>query len=617
MENVIRKVGEITSLLGNFSTKNKISLPRLAVVGQQSSGKSSVLEGIIGMDILPRAAGLCTRVPLVLSIVSDTKVGDNFFGDFSHLSEEENKTRFQTPAAKTNATNISKEILRRTNELTAPNELKNSPINLVVRAGALPNLTLVDLPGLTKISVQGQSAAVVKEIETMVRDFISQESTIILAVVPANVDIANSDALSIAQEYDPRGIRTLGIVTKLDLMDKGTDALAVLENKEFFLKLGYIGVVNRGQADLNRQTDAITARKKEMEFFDLHPAYSRITDRCGFDFLKKKLGKVFASHVKSLLPKLKNELLDMLKAAETRLKELGTKTETPEKKLANCLFSFSEVFSRCLEGAVPVEKLGQDFGGAILKQAVVENLLASFEQIHALEDVSKTSMTDFTFQSMGLSPNMLFSEKTFKLFAAREIKKLAAPCLTANIKVATELSGLATHAVRACNLGRFPLLVKKVLEHMTRLVDACKLEVATKIEQRIALEASYINIDHPDFYNKPISAYKKASEETNTDIPHHERNLVIQQKVTKDLVVAYLHIVKEVLQDLLIKIVQKEYLEPLGKNLLHTLYDDFLQMENIPLLVAESEQVIREKTSLFEKTTVLQKGLKILQQISI
>ena len=100
------------------------------------------------------------------------------------------------------------------------------------------NLTLVDLPGLTKVPVEGQPHDIEFQIRDMVMQFISRESCLILAVSPGNFDLANSDALKIAKDVDPNGMRTIGVVTKLDIMDEGTDAKNILENKLFPLRRG-------------------------------------------------------------------------------------------------------------------------------------------------------------------------------------------------------------------------------------------------------------------------------------------------------------------------------------------------------------------------------------------
>ena len=105
----------------------------------------------------------------------------------------------------------------------------------------------------------------------MIKEFISQENTIILAVTPANQDLANSDALKLAREFDPEGLRTIGVITKLDLMDQDTDAKEIFEGRLLPLKKGYIGVVNRSQRDINTKTSIVEALRNEKDFFRNSP----------------------------------------------------------------------------------------------------------------------------------------------------------------------------------------------------------------------------------------------------------------------------------------------------------------------------------------------------------
>ena len=100
------------------------------------------------------------------------------------------------------------------------------------------NLTLVDLPGLTKVAVGDQPEDIEYQIREMILSYIRPENTIILAVTPANQDLANSDALKLARMVDKNGDRTIGVITKLDLMDQGTDARDILDNKFLPLKKG-------------------------------------------------------------------------------------------------------------------------------------------------------------------------------------------------------------------------------------------------------------------------------------------------------------------------------------------------------------------------------------------
>jgi dynamin GTPase len=100
------------------------------------------------------------------------------------------------------------------------------------------NLTLIDLPGLTKVPVGDQPPDIEHQIRDMILTFIARETCLVLAVTPANSDLATSDALKLAREVDPQGLRTIGVLTKLDLMDEGTDARDILENRVFALRRG-------------------------------------------------------------------------------------------------------------------------------------------------------------------------------------------------------------------------------------------------------------------------------------------------------------------------------------------------------------------------------------------
>lgn len=183
------------------------------------------------------------------------------------------------------------------------------------------NLTLVDLPGITKVPIGDQPSDIEHLIRAMIMRFISSPRAIILAVTAANTDLANSDALKLAREVDPdcetltlsaitsglicmmyTGDRTLGVVTKIDLMDRGTNALDILLGKVIPLKLGFIGVINRSQEDINNKKKIHESVTAETNFFQKHPAYRSISSRLGTSFLAKSLNGVrFVYIVESLI----------------------------------------------------------------------------------------------------------------------------------------------------------------------------------------------------------------------------------------------------------------------------------------------------------------------------
>ena len=116
--------------------------------------------------------------------------------------------------------------------------------------------------------------------------------SVILAVSAANVDLANSESLKLARSVDPQGRRTIGVLTKLDLMDAGTNALDILTGRVYSLKLGFIGVVNRSQQDINSEKSLTDALDSESEFFKSHPAYRNIAHKNGTKYLARTLNQV-------------------------------------------------------------------------------------------------------------------------------------------------------------------------------------------------------------------------------------------------------------------------------------------------------------------------------------
>ena len=116
-----------------------------------------------------------------------------------------------------------------------------------------PNLTVIDLPGLTRIALEGQDKDIYKVTKNMIGKYMNDPSSIILSVVPANQDITNDEVLDMAMKMDKLGERTLACITKIDIMDRGTDARNWLLNKgEVPLKLGYVGIKNRSQEDIQK-----------------------------------------------------------------------------------------------------------------------------------------------------------------------------------------------------------------------------------------------------------------------------------------------------------------------------------------------------------------------------
>jgi hypothetical protein len=219
---VMNKLQDVFGALGS----SELSLPQIVCVGSQSSGKSSVIENIVGRDFLPRGTGIVTRRPLVLQLYHTQQNGEEW-GEFLHLPGQ----RFLDFAE------IRREIERETDRVVGRNKgVSNASINLKIFSPHVLNLTLVDLPGITKVPTGDQPEDVEELIRDMCLTFITNPNAIILAVTAANQDLANSDGLKLARSVDPEGERTIGVLTKVDIMDAGTDCTDILANRVIPLK---------------------------------------------------------------------------------------------------------------------------------------------------------------------------------------------------------------------------------------------------------------------------------------------------------------------------------------------------------------------------------------------
>lgn len=219
---------------------------------------------------------------------------------------------------------IREEIVKDTELKTGKNlGISPQPINLRIFSPNVLTLTLVDLPGLTKVPVGDQPKDIEKQIREMILKYITKPNSIILAVTGANTDLANSDGLKLARDVDPEGLRTIGVLTKVDLMDQGTDVIDILAGRVIPLRLGYVPVVNRGQRDIESNKSIKRALDAEREYFENHAAYKSKAQYCGTPFLARKLNMILMHHIRNTLPEIKAKIQAALLKYQQELLTLG------------------------------------------------------------------------------------------------------------------------------------------------------------------------------------------------------------------------------------------------------------------------------------------------------
>lgn len=487
MNELISVINELHDAFSDIKMDIKLNLPQIAVVGSQSSGKSSVLENIVGKDFLPRGSGIVTRCPLVLQLIQQPRGQDAEYGEFLHK-----------PGVKfTDFGEIRREIERRTVEVAGNASITDKPINLKVWSPNVLTLTLVDLPGLVMNAVGDQPKDIDRQIKDMVTKYVTPANTIILAVTPANADLATSSALRLAKHVDPEGSRTLGVLTKLDLMDRGTDALDMLTGKQIQLRRGFIGVVNRSQQDINEEKDIRAARADEKRFFESHPSYSKIADRQGTEYLSKTLNALLMEHIQAVLPDLKAHVDKLIASTHKQMEKLGMFDEQSIEHgalLLQLIKQFSDGLNHAIDGGV-TDANKELMGGARLDYIFHESFATYVCNLRASKDLTDEYIRINMRNMAGMNATLFPSDQVFVALSRQQVQKLEEPSIKCVNFVHDELHKIVEMC--ATKLDRYPTLKKKVMLICSQLIQSYRTPSQQHVRTLIAAEKGYINVKHP------------------------------------------------------------------------------------------------------------------------
>ncbi|XP_027347747.1 dynamin-related protein 3A-like isoform X2 [Abrus precatorius] len=510
---VISLVNRLQDIFSRVGSHSAIDLPQVAVVGSQSSGKSSVLEALVGRDFLPRGNEICTRRPLVLQLVQ-TKSSTEEFGEFLHLPGRKFHDFSQ----------IRSEIQAETDRETGGNKgVSDKQIRLKIFSPNVLDITLVDLPGITKVPVGDQPSDIEARIRTMIMSYIKTPTCVILAVTPANSDLANSDALQMAGIADPDGNRTIGVITKLDIMDRGTDARNLLLGKVIPLRLGYVGVVNRSQEDILMNRSIKDALAAEEKFFHSRPIYSGLADCCGVPQLAKKLNKILAQHIKVVLPGLRARISASLVALAKEHASYGEITESKAGQgalLLNILSKYCDAFSSMVEGRNEEMSTSELSGGARIHYIFQSIFVRSLEEVDPCEDLTDDDIRTAIQNATGPKSALFVPEVPFEVLVRRHISGLLDPSLQCAMFIYDELMKIS-HCCMVTELQRFPFLRKRMDEVIGNFLRGGLQPSKIMITHIIEMEMDYINTSHPNFIggSKAIEAAMQQTKSSRVPLP--------------------------------------------------------------------------------------------------
>ena len=497
---LINRLQDIFSQAGVEALGGDLELPQIAVVGSQSSGKSSVLEALVGRDFLPRGPEICTRRPLVLQLVHTPFHHSNHhnpapaeWGEFLHRPGEI-FTDFEA---------IREEVEFETNRGVGSNKgVSDKQIRLKICSPHVLTMTLVDLPGITRVPVGDQPPDIEKQIREMILSYIKRDSCLILAVSPANSDLANSDALTLSRMVDPDGKRTIGVITKLDIMDRGTDACAYLRGEVVPLRLGYVGVVNRCQQDIAQRRSIREARASEMEFFRQHPAYVELPN-CGTEALGWTVSRILADHIARLLPELQDKISSRKSEAQRELSSLGDgRPEDPASQAAMVLeklHGYAASFTKSVAGKNEDLNTTALEGGARIHFVLQDIFVKGLESLDPTQAMSEEDIRTAIQNAAGTKAVLLLPEEPFENLVKQAIRKMSDPCQKCARLVHDELGRIARQLIAAQDLQRYPRLAQSIEDATRDFLCEGLAPAEAMISSLVDCQLAHINTSHPDF----------------------------------------------------------------------------------------------------------------------
>ncbi|XP_032132718.1 interferon-induced GTP-binding protein Mx1 isoform X1 [Sapajus apella] len=450
-EEKVRPCIDLIDSLRALGVEQDLALPAIAVIGDQSSGKSSVLEALSGVA-LPRGNGIVTRCPLVLKLKK-------------LVNEEEWKGKvsyqdFETEIS--DASEVEKEVNKAQNTIAGEGMgISHELITLEISSRDVPDLTLIDLPGITRVAVGNQPADIGFKIKSLIKKYIQRQETISLVVVPSNVDIATTEALSMAQEVDPEGDRTIGILTKPDLVDKGTEdkVVDVVRNLVFHLKKGYMIVKCRGQQEIQDQLSLSEALEREKVFFEGHPYFRDLLEegKATVPCLAEKLTSELITHICKSMPRLENQIKESHQKITEELQKYGVDIPEDENEkmffLIDKINAFNQDIAAFIQGEETVGeedvRLFTKLRNEFRKWSIV--IEKNFQASH---EIMSRKIRKFENQYRGRELPGFVNYRTFETIVKQQIKALEEPAVDM-LHTVTDMVRLAFTDVSIKNFEEF------------------------------------------------------------------------------------------------------------------------------------------------------------------
>ncbi|XP_046701764.1 interferon-induced GTP-binding protein Mx-like isoform X1 [Silurus meridionalis] len=385
-------------------------------------------------------------------------------------------------------------------------------ISLEIKSSEVPDLTLIDLPGIARVATGDQPLDIEQQIKSLIEKFIKRQETISLVVVPANIDIATTEALKMTNKVDPNGQRTLGILTKPDLVDKGAEETVVntVNNQVISLKKGYMIVKCRGQQDINENMSLSKALQNEQNFFREHPQFRLLFEdgKATVPVLADRLTRELVEHINMLLPQLHKQVEDKLEETVNKLRKLGDGVPQGETEKNSFLIGKISNFNQILTDVIRAEEDVQK-----TKRKVFTQIREKFgkwknqldDKAVRLEETLRDEVEEYTKTCRGKELPGFVNYRTFENIVKKHIKDLEEPAIQL-LKDVIEIVHSCVNKVVSFHFEAFPNLLRAAKNPIEDLLEQEHDKALEKILSQFKMERIVYSQD--GLYSRQLEAVK-------------------------------------------------------------------------------------------------------------
>ncbi|KAM4905900.1 interferon-induced GTP-binding protein Mx-like [Sylvia borin] len=612
-EEKIRPCIDLIDSLRALGIEKDLSLPAIAVIGDQSSGKSSVLEALSGVP-LPRGNGIVTRCPLELKL-KRLPEGQAWQGKISYKNVT---TELQDASEVDRAIRQAQDVLA-----GSRGAISAHLISLEVRSPDVPDLTLIDLPGIARVAVGDQPKDIGDQIKMLLKKLICRKETVNLVVVPCNVDIATTEALKMAQEVDPTGERTIGILTKPDLVDRGTEQAIVniLQNRVIPLKKGYMIVKCRGQQDIHNRLTLAAALQQERHFFENHRHFRAIMEagKATIPHLAEKLTNELVKHIIKTMPALESQIRDTLHRTQQDLQRYSRGTPQTESEKLFFLTDLIKLFNQEISQSTRGEE--QLFGDEA----------RLFTRIRKEFRTWGVTLLEFTVKAKKKVPDRVWkyedqyrgrefpgfsNYKTFEDIIKEQIRDLEQPAM----EVLNKAMGLVE--------DKFMEIANKHFANFHNLSRAAKVKIEDIREKQAAEAESHIRAQfkmerivycQDDLYIGDLNALRAemaltASSGKDLQFPAPKESSVVVEMLSHTS--AYFSGASKRLSNQIPLIILSTVLHDFGENVQTSMLQLLQEKDKVNFLLEEDSEAAKTRNYLSQRADRLSKACQYLREFS-